>query len=81
MKDEWNRFGQKAAAQNVLTQAMQSTKPIHPAYPYETKIKIMDLVTLDTTTAEIRMKKSSGPVYPIQCLRHEINAESLPLGN
>jgi hypothetical protein len=41
MKDEWTRFGQKATAQNILTQAIQSNKPIHPAYPYETKI--MDL--------------------------------------
>jgi len=41
MQDEWSRFGQKAAAKNVLTQAIQSTQPIHPAYPYETKI--MDL--------------------------------------
>jgi hypothetical protein len=38
MKDEWDRFGQKAAAQNMLRKAIQSTEPIHPSYPYETKI-------------------------------------------
>jgi hypothetical protein len=41
MKEEWSRFAQKAAALNLLTGAMQNTQPIHPLYPYETKI--MDL--------------------------------------
>jgi len=38
MKDEWNRFKAKADARNLLAEAIKSDKPLHPLYPFETKI-------------------------------------------
>jgi len=38
MKDEWSRFKEKAEAQNLLEEAIRSDKPLHPLYPFETKI-------------------------------------------
>ena len=41
MKEEWSRFAQRGSALNLLVGTMQNTRPIHPLYPYETKM--MDL--------------------------------------
>jgi hypothetical protein len=38
MKDEWSRFKAKAEARNLLAEAIKSDKPLHPLYPFETKI-------------------------------------------
>jgi hypothetical protein len=40
MKDEWRRFDQKDQARELLASAIRegSDSPIHPLYPYETKI-------------------------------------------
>lgn len=38
MKDEWSRFPSKADARNLLAEAIKSVKPLHPLYPFETKI-------------------------------------------
>jgi hypothetical protein len=38
MKDEWNRFQAKAEARDLLAAAIRSNKPLHPLYPFETKI-------------------------------------------
>ena len=40
MKDEWNRFPAKAEARRLLEEAINSAsdRPLHPSYPFETKI-------------------------------------------
>lgn len=38
MRDEWQRFPEKAEAREQLRQAINSNKPLHPQYPLETKI-------------------------------------------
>jgi hypothetical protein len=38
MKDEWSRFKAKEEAWNLLADAIGSDKPLHPLYPFETKI-------------------------------------------
>ena len=38
MKDEWSRFGDKGKARTMLAEAIKSDKPLHPLYPFETKI-------------------------------------------
>jgi hypothetical protein len=40
MKDEWSRFPEKADARNLFEEAINSAseKPLHPSYPFETKI-------------------------------------------
>jgi hypothetical protein len=38
MKDEWNRLKEKGKARNILAKAIHSDKPLHPLYPFETKI-------------------------------------------
>jgi hypothetical protein len=40
MKDEWSRFPEKANAKSLFEEAIKSKseKPLHPLYPFETKI-------------------------------------------
>ena len=38
MKDEWSRFPAKANARNLLAEAVRTKEPLHPLYPFETKI-------------------------------------------
>ena len=38
MKDEWSRFPEKANAKSLFAEAIKSEKPLHPLYPFETKI-------------------------------------------
>lgn len=38
MKDEWNRFKEKSKARSLLEKAINSDKPMHPLYPFETRI-------------------------------------------
>jgi hypothetical protein len=38
MKDEWVRFKQKEEAQAILKSSIETLEPIHPLYPFETKI-------------------------------------------
>jgi hypothetical protein len=38
MKDEWSRFRAKADAMKLFAEAIRSDKPVHPLYPFETKI-------------------------------------------
>ncbi len=38
MKEEWKRLKDKGAARNILANAIHSNKPLHPLYPFETKI-------------------------------------------
>jgi hypothetical protein len=38
MKDEWGRFTQKQEAVRVLTDSIKADRPLHPLYPWETKI-------------------------------------------
>ena len=38
MKDEWARFEGRADARKLLAQAIESDEPLHPLYPFETKI-------------------------------------------
>jgi len=44
MKDEWERFDQKSVAINMLTLAIQGTRPLHSLYPFETKIPELALI-------------------------------------
>jgi hypothetical protein len=38
MKDEWGRFDARAEAKDRLADAIRSDRPLHPLYPFETKI-------------------------------------------
>ena len=38
MKDEWSRFRARAEARDLVAEAIQSNKQLHPLYPFETKI-------------------------------------------
>ena len=38
MRDEWGRFGTRADAKKLLAEAIKSEEPLHPLYPFETKI-------------------------------------------
>jgi hypothetical protein len=38
MKDDWSRFPAKDNARDLLVDAIKSEKPLHPLYPFETKI-------------------------------------------
>lgn len=38
MKDEWSRFPAIDNARDLLVEAIKSEKPLHPLYPFETKI-------------------------------------------
>ncbi len=38
MKDEWHRFKEKDEARNLLANAIKSAKPVHPLYPFVTRI-------------------------------------------
>jgi hypothetical protein len=38
IRDAWRSFRDEEEARKVLTEAIRSSKPLHPDYPFETKI-------------------------------------------
>lgn len=53
MKDEWRRFPEKEEAIEILTGAVESSGPLHPMYPFETKIMELSRVGYNCRRREI----------------------------